>query len=175
MLTRITLILIAVFGLSLSDTVSQGSSLKADESPLTLTPHTINGRRYTVEDVLIVMAFKNGSKTPVRILNAFNDRNNRSFFMIVLRDEDGTPIGPFGGGSITLPRSSMKYVDLQENEEFTVRINVTEFLRNYKLKPGAYEVSVTYFNQNGEDCFKGKLESGPIRLDLEGNDACPKD
>jgi hypothetical protein len=80
---------------------------------------------------------------------------------------NGTPINTLGGGKISLSKDSMKYIELRKGKEYRVKLDLKDFLpEKYSLKSGAYNVSVVYRNQYGEDCFKGSLETNTITLHL---------
>lgn len=130
---------------------------------------SLNDFRYSVDDAPVDIVFRNNDELPIRILDVFDDKQaTRIFFTIVLRDQAGTPYGPFGGGKISLLKKNLKYIELRKGDEFKVRINLKDFLpKRSSLKSGDYEISVSYFNQYGDACFKGRVESEAVILKLQ--------
>lgn len=128
----------------------------------------IPGAVYSTAAIPIEIVFRNNEDEAVNLLNIFDDSTaRRIFFSFNLRDINGTPINTLGGGKISLSKDSMKYLELKKDGEYTVRLDLKEFLpEDYSLKPGAYNVSVVYHSHYGENCFKGNLESNVISLHL---------
>ncbi len=121
-----------------------------------------------VDDLPAEVSFRNRTGDTVRILDLFDTGvSSRVFFSITWFDTNGTPVFSTGGGKISPSKASIKYVELKKDEEFLTKIKLREFLPNKEpLKSGLYEVQITYRNQYGEDCFKGRLESKKIRVVL---------
>jgi hypothetical protein len=160
------MVLILISILASLEIGGQVSSIPERMSGLEMKASTIRDFRYSRDDAPIEIVMRNNLDLPVRFLNVFDDpRTSRTFFSVVLRDKEGTPFGPFGGGKISLLRKNIKYVELKKGDEFRLGINLKDFVPS-TLKPGDYEVSITYFNQYGEDCFQGTLESKNFPLSL---------
>lgn len=148
--------------------VAQIISTKADDVPLTLKTETVRAESYSAENMPINLVFRNTGDKTVRLLDVFSDSNaNRVFFTIRIIDVNGTPVATIGGGKISLSKSSIKYIELEKGETLSVGLDVTDFLPSeYSLKPGVYSISVAYYNQYGENCFKGKIESRAITVNV---------
>ena len=117
--------------------------------------------RSKVSESRIEIAFRNSGNTPKKILNPFTDpKLTRAFFTVQFIDAEGTPFGPFGGGNVSLPEKSFKYIELSKDHEFRTTLDLGILIpSNFKMPEGSYEVIVTYFNRYGKDCFKGRVES----------------
>jgi hypothetical protein len=51
---------------------------------------------------------------------------------------------------------SWQYLELEPNESFTTQVDVSDLLPS-NLEEGLYEISLTYHNEYGENCFKGTM------------------
>ncbi len=154
--------MVIVFG-----TLAQIIVTKSDKPVLDLRAKLVNGTVYLNDkDIPIDVVFRNVGDKPVRLLGIFDDlAAQRIIFHLKMTDSKGTPIETLGGGKISLSQDSIKYFTLGKDETYTVRLNLKDFLlENYSLKSGSYDVTVIYFNQYGEDCFKGRLKSNPEKL-----------
>lgn len=158
-----SLILIITFGIT-----NQIPARKNMDSGLSLTAKIEVGVKYTVKNIPIGVVFLNSDDQVTRLLNVFEKPKALPvFFSFNLTDAEGTPVQTLGGGKIALSKNSMRYIELRKNEKYSLILNLKEFIpSDISLKPGAYNVSVKYHNQYGEDCFKGNLESNTISLYL---------
>ena len=137
-------------------------------SPLKLTISSVPGADYNSAHIPLKVTFENLSNKPIRILNAFNDPKVQFiFFRLSIRSSDGTPIPPVGGGKVSLTKQSYQYVVLNKGEKTEVVFDAAaELSSGTKLRAGAYDFSVTYQNQYGDDCFQGKLDSNVVKITL---------
>lgn len=166
--TYLSIMLIVVLMFFVLGTIAQIISMKNIDMPLNMNVDIISGVNYSTENIPIHIVFHNNGNEPVKLLNIFDDSKAvKIFFYVNLTDSKGTPVNTTGGGKISLSEQSIKYVELKKGEKYTVTLNLKDFLpKDYSLKSGIYDVSVIYRNQYGENCFKGKLESDSVSLNL---------
>jgi len=112
-------------------------------------------------DEMVVVKFSNTGKEDVRILKSF--RPFVVFFLFSIVAADGTPVNVRGGGKVSFREDSMKYLDLGCGEFFGLSVSLTDLLQ-IPLKTGVYSLSVTYSNQYGNGCFKGRIKSNVLQL-----------
>lgn len=148
--------------------IAQILTTELDDTNVLMEARTVKGRDYSTKDIPIELVFRNPNEKEVRLLDIFDDEKAKQiFFTIELRDSNGTPLSTVGGGKIAFSRDSMKYVVLRKDAEFSVLLNIKDFLVSAtSLKPDNYSVSITYRNSYGEDCFKGSIESNILSLNL---------
>lgn len=169
---KFTIALLAVTGSLVLGTIAQIMNAKEDKPPILIETKTVSGVFYSTQDIPFDVVFRNNEDDVVRLLNVFDDpKSHLIFFIINLRDSNGTPISTLGGGKISLSKDSMKYIELAKGEEFTVRLNLKDYFpSDAAIKAGNYDVSVTYRNQYGENCFRGSVESNTLNLYLNESD-----
>lgn len=140
----------------------------ANVKKLNLQISQVEGFLYTTSEIPVNVFFENPHKEIIRLLNKFdNKRILYIFFRVHITDIKGNPIPTRGGGKIAFRKKPTKYIELEENEKYTVKLNLQDFLhKKENLKEGAYKVRVEYFNQYGENCFTGRLKSSSIYLNL---------
>ena len=167
-LTRTVISFIAISIIVVLAIVSQIVSGQDGKPSLEMKVMTLRDFHYCKDDAPLDIVIRNDKSLPVRFLNVFDDyRLTTGFFTVVLRDKNGTPIGPFGGGSVSLLLKSIRYTELKKGEELHLRINLKDFLpKDYAVEPGDYDISITYSNKYGRDCFMGTLESKSVKLHL---------
>jgi hypothetical protein len=148
--------------------VAQIISRKDNDRPLVITAEAEQDSGLSARKMPVKVVFQNTSDQTIRLLNIFDLVEERKmFFMVRITDMEGTPVDTIGGGKISLSKNAVKYLELGKNERMTVSLDLTDFLPAGKpLKSGTYNVSITYQNQYGENCFKGKVESRPISLNI---------
>src|SRR5262249_34289107 len=131
-----------------------------EKDQLSLTVKTLDGVMYRTDNIPLEIVFHNDGKEPVRMLDVFNNASSKKiFFVVTLSDANDSPLFTSGGGKITFSKDSPKYLELGPGDETTVMINLVDFVPAARsLEPGIYKLSVTYFNQYGENCFKGPLK-----------------
>lgn len=149
-------------------TIAQIISMKSNKPALDMRARIIDGLVDSKSDIPIDIVFQNKGDKAIKLLSVFDEAiAKKIFFSVTLLDSNGTPIFSSGGGKIDLSEKSMKYVELKKGDEYAVSLSLKNFLpADYRLKPGAYSVSVIYRNQYGKDCFKGTVESNTISLHL---------
>lgn len=147
---------------------AQFISKRDDDPPLSLKIEAIDGVTYSSKILPINVVFRNTKDESIRLLDVFRDSKMKlSFFTVKITDANETPINTVGGGKISLSKDAMKYITLKREESYLVPLDLVDFLpTDGRLQPGSYSVSVTYQNQYGEDCFKGKVESNTIILTI---------
>lgn len=145
------------------------TAICAQERPsgLSLKLEAVPETEYSTRYAPLRITFVNIGGPDQRILNIFDRVGpERVFFTFQIWDRD-TPVGMFGGGKISIPLNGYKYATLKEGEELRLDVDLKRFFpRDFNLAPGTYRVRVKYFNQYGENCFRGALESNPIDLDF---------
>jgi hypothetical protein len=148
--------------------VAQVISRKDKDHPLVITAEAEQDSGLSARKMPVKVVFQNTSDQTIRLLNIFDMVEERKvFFTVRITDMEGTPVDTIGGGKISLSKNSIKYIELGKGESMTVSLDLTEFLPGSQLpKPGTYNVSITYQNQYGENCFKGRVESRPITLNI---------
>lgn len=120
----------------------------------------LRNKYFAKENISLEVRFINMGKE-IRILNKFEPIS--VFFFIHITREDGTPILLPGGAKISFMRGSLDYITLGRGDQHHVTLELGDILPN-GLEAGIYTVSVEYYNQYGDDCFKGILESDQITL-----------
>src|SRR5574344_1472095 len=109
---------------------------------------------------VIRVSFVNVSSNDVRLLRTFSKRyNQRVWFSMEVVGEDGTPALPVAAGGKVSIRRAMEYIVLHPNESFGFVLDYRGLVPT--LSPGRYRVKVTYSNQYGRDCFRGKVSTEP--------------
>jgi hypothetical protein len=120
---------------------------------------------YTRQSIPVRITFQNNGDQEIRMLHHFTPLP--VFFAFGLTRADGTPIGIPGAGKISFMEGQVDYLTLRKNEFFGFETDLATLIPTTAvLPPGQYELSVTYHNQYGENCFQGQLASTPIKLEL---------
>jgi hypothetical protein len=165
---RVFIALIAIAMLVTVAVIAQFIAAKNKVPSLHLEARVIPETEYSVREIPIKVVFRNREEEPVNLLHIFDDPTIiKSFFRFSLTNVNGTPIETLGGGKVSLSRNSFKYLRLQKGDKYAVILNLKDFLPNdHRLEEGVYNLSVTYLNQYGENCFKGSLESNTISVHL---------
>jgi len=116
--------------------------------------------------VAVRVTLENVSTQKVRLLDAFEPDTLPVFFRVHLQREDGSPVLEVRGGGKADPlHSNIKYIDLAPGQTFSLTLNLADFLTDPDaMKPGRYQLTVTYFNQYGENCFHGRVTSAPLEF-----------
>ncbi len=134
---------------------------------------------YSTYNIPISIVFENKGDEPTRILNIFDKKRILPiFFSIEIINKNGESIFSTRGGKVEIPRDSMLYIELKKGETHTVTFDLQDLISledlKKKLKDNAidiknseYKVAVIYRNQYGDNCFKGKLRSPEVWLDVE--------
>lgn len=165
-----------VYSLDLNDTLQYNTenNVRIDLSGERYIPKGMTNEQETLallqnkyfenENISLTVRFINMGKE-IKILNVFEPVP--VFFSIHIKREDGTPILIPGGGKISFMEDSLDYVTLEGfGDQHYVTLELGDILPN-GLEAGIYTVSVEYYNQYGDDCFKGILESDQITLTVE--------
>jgi hypothetical protein len=136
--------------------------------PLILTIVLSKSAVATPRRLLVDLEFKNTSKSSIHLLKYFKDETNLSiWFQLHMTLLDGTPVpGIRGGGKIGL-QEPLEYVMVPPGKTFSLQIDFAKFVTD--LQPGTYEMSITYRNQYGNDCFKGELTSNTVVVQVLPN------
>ena len=112
---------------------------------------------------VIRVSFVNVSSNDVRLLRTFSKRYNpRVWFSMEVVGEDGTPALPVAAGGKVSMRGPVEYIVLHPNESFGFVLDYGGLVP--ALSPGRYRVRVTYSNQYGRDCFRGKVSTEPFEV-----------
>ena len=112
---------------------------------------------------VIRVSFVNVSSNDVRLLRTFSKQyNQRVWFSMEVVGEDGTPALPVAAGGKVSIRGAMEYIVLHPNESFGFVLDYRGLVPS--LSPGRYRVKVTYSNQYGRDCFRGKVSTEPFEV-----------
>jgi hypothetical protein len=135
------------------------------QPPLTITVSTITGVAYSRRHIPLRIAFENIGEEAITLLQHFDPLP--VFFSFNLVAEDGTPVSLPGAGKIDFLEGSITYVTLAPGQTLSVEVDIAELIAfPEQLKPGNYDLSVTYHNQYGENCFQGVLHSSRIQVSL---------
>ena len=133
-------------------------SVAVAEEPASLTLSIADTSRF--REGRITVRFRNGGNEPVRIPDEINDETADYFFLTVLRTERGNfRVLNRKVGKITFHRS-LNYRELAPGQEYSVTIPVC--LDEVDLegwKQCSCELETRYYNQQGKDCFLGKLRA----------------
>lgn len=138
--------------------------MRADESqtPLRIQVSVVEGIIYTKERLPLKVTFVNAGGERLRLLKTFEPIS--AFFVFDLVSETGKRVVTTKEDILPQPRP--QYLDLSEGEKFSLQADLTKLLPP-DFGRGKYKVSVTYENQYGENCFKGRVNSMPIDLVVE--------
>ena len=133
-------------------------SVAVAEEPAPLTLSIADTSQFT--EGRITVRFRNEGNEPVRIPDEINDETADYFFLTVLRTERGNfRVLNRTGGKITFHRS-LNYRELAPGREYSVTIPVC--LDEVDLegwKQCSCELETSYYNQQGEGCFRGMLRA----------------
>ena len=131
------------------------------------------GAVYTRQNIPVRITFQNNEDQEIRLLHHFDPLP--VFFAFALKRSDGTPIGIPGAGKIDFMEGQVECLPLSKGEFFGFETDLADLIpATTELQPGQYELSVTYHNQYGENCFQGVINSAPIKLMIEAIDASAK-
>ncbi len=140
-------------------------SVATVEEPASLTLSIADTSRF--REGRITVRFRNEGNEPVRIPDEINDETADYFFVTVLRTERGNfRVLNRTGGKITFHRS-LNYRELAPGREYSVTIPVC--LDEVDLegwKQCSCELETSYYNRQGEGCFRGMLRA-TARLALQ--------
>ena len=143
----------------------EARSMAAAEEQAPLTLSIADTSRF--REGRITVRFRNEGNEPVRIPDEINDETSDFFFVTVLRTERGNfRVLNRKVGKITFNRS-LNYRELAPGQEYSVTIPVC--LDEVDLegwKQCSCELETRYYNQQGKDCFLGKLRA-TARLALQ--------
>lgn len=156
---RVSLIACVAVVAALGEVTVKGEGLE-------LSLHTVETSSvvYTNNNIEVALIFTNNGTDTVTLLKHFTPPP--IFFEFKIVKADGTIIAVPGSGKISFPESSMQYVKLAQGDVHVVQISLAEVLKE-QLGSGTYSVSVMYKNQYGSDCFKGKVESNQIGIQVD--------
>ena len=136
----------------------EARSMAAAEEQAPLTLSIADTSRF--REGRITVRFRNEGNEPVRIPDEINDETSDFFFVTVLRTERGNfRVLNRKVGKITFNRS-LNYRELAPGQEYSVTIPVC--LDEVDLegwKQCSCELETRYYNQQGKDCFLGKLRA----------------
>ena len=136
----------------------EARSMAVAEEPASLTLSIADTSRF--REGRITVRFRNEGNEPVRIPDEINDETADYFFVTVLRTERGdVRILNREIGTMTFQRP-MNYRELAPGQEYSVTIPVC--LKKVDLegwKQCSCELETRYYNQQGKDCFLGKLRA----------------
>ena len=141
-----------------------GVTVKAEGLELSLCTVETNSVIYTNNNIEVALTFTNNGTYTVALLKHFTPLP--IFFEFKIVKADGTVIAVPGSGKISFYESSMQYVKLEEGNVHVLQISLADVLKE-QLESGTYSVSVIYKNQYGSDCFKGKVESNQISIQVD--------
>ena len=143
----------------------EARSMAVAEEPASLTLSIADTSRF--REGRITVRFRNEGNEPVRIPDEINDETADYFFLTVLRTERGNfRVLNRKVGKITFNRS-LNYRELAPGQEYSVTIPVC--LDEVDLegwKQCSCELETSYYNQQGEGCFRGMLRA-TARLALQ--------
>ena len=148
-------------------------NLKGQQEVLVVRLNTVENEVYTKDNIPIKVLFENKGQSVCRLLNKFD--RAQVFLRFKMTRYDGTPIMVEGGGKITFSSTNPpSYIELNSEESHAIIINIAELVLKDKytqtiFDEGSYSLSVKYFNQYGENCFKGRVESEPISVFIHGS------
>jgi len=142
---------------------AMGESAATNSLRLILAP--VSGGTASPTNIFLRITFENNGSQKLRLLAEFDPLPVFVTFNIVC--EDGTPLADLpGGGKVDFPARQLRYVELEKNEFFGIQIDLATFLTT-PLREGRYQISATYHNQYGENCFQGSVSSPPISVTVK--------
>ena len=133
----------------------------------------IENETYTIDHLPVQVVFKNVTANSCRIINTFEKVPICLWFF--LTRYDGTPITTRFGGKISFSHSKPpEYIELSPNDTYQLTVDVSNLISKDRytqslINQGVYTLSVTYSNQYGKNCFKGRVESEPISVSIHGS------
>jgi hypothetical protein len=107
--------------------------------------------------------FRNIGAGTIRLLNEFDRVPITTFFSFDFVRPGGGP-APDDVPPITFVSfvaDQVRYEQLNPGETFTITLQLNELWGN-TFRPGRYRLSATYFNQYGENCYKGRVPANTI-------------
>ena len=113
----------------------------------------------------VIARFLNVSTGPVRMLNVF-DPLPVFFTSRLERLEDGADVDITGAGKADFFEDQLQTIDVGAGRSFDVALDLRPWIRD-SLRPGRHQLTLTYHNAYGDDCFSGPLTSAPAGLDVE--------
>lgn len=136
--------------------------MNATSDVLTLSLEPLDGDRLPVR-----LVFRNRGKTPVRLLNLFDEETLPAILTVDVVDPKGNPVGPmFGGGKVDPFLGGMRYIDIEAGSSWNLTVRVAALDPSVlELPEGSYAIQAVYQNVHGDACFIGTLSaSTEIRL-----------
>jgi len=121
------------------------------------------GATYTQSYFPLRLRFVNCGNEPARILDSFEPLP--VFFAFHLVKADGTPIGMPGMGKIDFGPIPPGYIELRAGEAWSIKVDLAGLIGE-SLSAGTYNLSAIYHNQYGDDCFRGRLNSNVVSIEL---------
>lgn len=120
---------------------------------------------YDPRNIRLGILFENVGPDSIKLLRHFQPVP--VFFSIHMTRSDRTPVSIPGAGKISFQKDSIEYLQLNKNEMFGPLINIADLIHPIEeISEGDYELSVTYHNQYGEGCFRGKIKSNSINVKI---------
>lgn len=147
-------------------TNSSGAGMNAKTLRLTISA---DAKELTTTHLPIQATFENVSDRAVKILERSLDKRSRHiWFWLRMTYDSGRPVMRIRrGGKIQL-RGTKDYVTLRPGGTHSINIDAATLAP--VLEAGEYRLKLTYVNQYGRDCFRGRLESNTINVTLTGAD-----
>jgi hypothetical protein len=137
--------------------------MKEQSSHLQFEISAIPDATYTSENLPLRIAFRNRGPTVAYILDHFDPLP--VFFSFRVVKPDGTPVSLPGAGKIDFGPQAPGLIELGPGKAWSTPVNLTPLIVE-ELPPGSYTISATYHNQYGDRCFKGRLSSNTIQVNL---------
>lgn len=119
-------------------------------------------------ETFIELEFKNINSDKIRLLGVFEPF--QIFFTVKVIQEDGNEITLPGAGKVSLSEQELSsYIIISKGKSYKKVINLDEVLKEYSifLKTGFYKLKISYHNQYGTDCIKGRYDSNEIQFNIK--------
>jgi hypothetical protein len=121
------------------------------------------------KNLILEMEFKNMSDHDIRLLDLFNDMKIN--FFLTITDEKGKATSPFGGAFADFgPKTILQYINIPKGKSLFRTININNILLqtgNPELPKGVYRIKMSYINNYGKDCIKGRFDANEIKVIIE--------
>jgi len=121
------------------------------------------------KNLILEMEFKNISDHDIRLLDLFNDM--RINFFLTITDDNGKATRPFGGAFADFgPKTILQYINIPQGTTLFRTININDILLktgNPELSKGVYRIKMSYINNYGKDCIKGRFDAKEIKIIIE--------
>lgn len=118
--------------------------------------------------VIVELKFTNNTKDKVRLLDKFE--NPLIFITATLKNKKtGTFFYALRGGKAAFHSSEVfNYINISPRKNYKKELNLSSMSKTqgFTFTPGTYTLKMSYMNQYGEDCLRGRYYSNEIDITI---------